>query len=140
MFKLNIEKNIAEVAAKYERLREREVSTMENTILAYLLLNGANYNVKPDKYGNLTTSFNVEDMKEFHNIHEALGKTAEDYVEPASDDARTRMVRVHVRPVDPQFRHLSFSYEKRLPRSAKCKLVRQTSFYTRLECDNTKAE
>jgi hypothetical protein len=136
MFKLNVNTAVEKLQVEAQANLAKRIKRHENTVLAYLLLNGEDeLTYKPNAL-YLDEVFEVKKADDFRAIHRAIGELEESAMHPANDDARTRLVNVYLKPKDPQFSHLNFKYQKRLDRGQKCKVVSEMRRVTRLVCDN----
>lgn len=71
-------------------------------------------------------------------IRQVVGDLEQQKVVPATSDLRKKLVHVYLQPKAEKYQHLSFYFEKKLAKSAKCKLVRKKSTYVTMECDTIK--
>ncbi len=92
-----------------------------NSLLGLQLLEGCGFHTGvPSNYALNYPSFQINDMKDFCKVHEALGGLREWNKNPVGD-GRKREVEVTLCPKDKQFSHFRFTYTKVLPKGKKSK-------------------
>lgn len=55
---------------------------------------------------------------------------------PSNPDRRKRLVQITAVPKNKDYAHISFRYIKRLPKEARCRLIKEVTKHTRLVCEN----
>jgi hypothetical protein len=131
-----------------EKAMESKLKSVDNDLLGRLLLAGEGFKVDRPTVHNVGWGniYHVTETGDWSKIHEALGKLTLYSKQPEPNtDARSRLARFYLRPVDEQFHNLfCFSYTKRLPKpdkrkgkQPKCRLKTVVEKRTVMVCDNS---
>jgi hypothetical protein len=111
-----------------------KVAKVEASYLAYSLLFGEGVAVEVSRW-NLDGGMFEVSVEQLPAIRRALGRLKLVNKYPVQRK-RVRRLWFELRPVDEAFAHLSFRYQTKLPKGAKCRIVstRSTSNYKSLVC------
>lgn len=74
-----------------------------------------------------TCTITVSNLKDFSTIHKIVGVLEQWGISPVKDDGRCRDVRVTMAPKDKNWNFLRFNFVRKLPKNAKCKIVKRVS-------------
>ena len=132
-------KIIEETKKLWEQHCQEEIQKIDATAMSYHLLASEDFSpafhLPKFRWDFLYPRFRVTDMKDFVKVHKALGKLQQAGIEPITD-GRSNVVDVVLRPVDQQFHHLRFTYQKKLGKfSKKCKIVTRTTKERVMVCE-----
>lgn len=119
---------VSEIRSSVQTYRRR----MKNADMFYLFLQESlSYGYVPDfcpddsKHMYPWLTVNVSNLRDFAIIHKIVGVLEQANIQPLKDDARCRKVLVTLRPKDEKFNFIRFTFERKLPRGSKCKVVKQ---------------
>jgi hypothetical protein len=140
-----IDNDYDEREASLKRQREQSIMAAENTMLFIMEANSLGFKVpEPNsRWKLLDLTIHIKDetenpqwAEEWRVIKQLVGELTEYGREPYGDDARKRLAKITLIPKDEKFKQIKFTYIKRLPKGAKCKLkrVKQSSYLT-LVCE-----
>ncbi len=129
---------IQEAIEKLDNERNKDLEKIRNTYYAQQRLEDAGLTIKlatHSVYAICQPVVTIDDVKDFAKVHRVVGALQQESIHPVNAyDCRKREVYVYLRSKAQAWSHISFRYIKKLPRDAKCKIVKQKSSYASVVC------
>ena len=132
-----IEANHKIAMESLEKRLEPRKKRVENTVVFLSESHAAGLRLRePHDFEHPHFRMEKDAVDDWRVLHEVVGPLENYNVEPHGNDARKRLVDVTLVPKDERFKHISFTYTRKLEKTDKCKLVRQKNDYVTVVCSN----
>ncbi|MBY0525570.1 MAG: hypothetical protein K2R98_19350 [Gemmataceae bacterium] len=123
-------KSVAEYVQAAEKALSKKAQAIRQTVDAVNLLNAHGFNVKLSKWEREDFTLEVE-RDQLAAVYAAIGPIKPDH--KSLSNARARTVNVYLKSVN--YPTVTVRYTTKLPKTAKCKVVRRRSSYSSLVCN-----
>jgi hypothetical protein len=118
-----------------ETARERRKKQVEATFFFVTEGKKLHFDEPENWWDAVSPHYEITDPKKFRIVHQIVGTLERSSMEPADQDRRKRLVRVYLKPKNPDFHHITFSFVKRLPRGTKCDFKKVVETRTVMVCN-----